>query len=44
MTDYWPGRDGGAPTLMLGYAQAPEPSIRAGVRELAEAVRAARTG
>jgi hypothetical protein len=29
---------------MLGYAQTPEPSIRAGVRELAEAVRAARTG
>ena len=30
------------PTLMLGYAQLPEPAIRAGVRELAEAIRAAR--
>ena len=34
--------DGGPPTLMLGYAQMPEPAIRAGVRELAAAVRAAR--
>ncbi len=32
------------PTLLLGYAQMPEPTIRAGVRELAEAVRAARRG
>lgn len=30
------------PTLMLGYAQMPEPTIRAGIRELAEAVRASR--
>ena len=30
------------PALVLGYAQMPEPSIRAGVRELAEAVRATR--
>jgi GntR family transcriptional regulator/MocR family aminotransferase len=30
------------PELLLGYAQMPEPTIRAGVRELAEAVRAAR--
>ena len=29
------------PTLLLGYAQLPEPAIRAGVRELAEAVREA---
>ena len=29
----------GAPTLMLGYGQLPEPAIRAGVRELAELVR-----
>jgi GntR family transcriptional regulator/MocR family aminotransferase len=32
----------GPPTLMLGYAQTPEPTIRAGIRELAEAVRATR--
>jgi GntR family transcriptional regulator / MocR family aminotransferase len=30
------------PTLLLGYAQAPEPTIRAGVTELAEVVRATR--
>ena len=30
------------PTLLLGYAQMPEPAIRAGVRELAAAIRAAR--
>jgi GntR family transcriptional regulator/MocR family aminotransferase len=30
------------PTLLLGYAQLPEPAIRAGVRELAEAVRGVR--
>ncbi len=29
----------GAPTLMLGYGQLPEPAIRAGVRELADLVR-----
>ena len=29
----------GLPTLMLGYGQLPEPSIRAGVRELAAIVR-----
>jgi GntR family transcriptional regulator / MocR family aminotransferase len=32
---------GGGPTLFLGYAQMPEPAIRAGVRELAVSVRAA---
>ena len=32
-----------APILLLGYGQVPEPSIRAGVHELAEAVRAARS-
>jgi GntR family transcriptional regulator/MocR family aminotransferase len=32
----------GAPTLVLGYGRIAEPSIRAGVRALAEAVRAAR--
>jgi GntR family transcriptional regulator / MocR family aminotransferase len=40
-SDFWPETGVGSPTLMLGYAQTPEPSIRAGVRELAEAVRAA---
>jgi GntR family transcriptional regulator/MocR family aminotransferase len=30
------------PALLLGYAQLPEPAIRAGVRELAEAVRSLR--
>jgi GntR family transcriptional regulator / MocR family aminotransferase len=32
----------GPPTLLLGYAQAPEPTIRAGVIELAQVVRATR--
>ena len=40
--DYGPRALPGPPTLMLGYAQTPEPAIRAGVRELAEAVRVAR--
>ena len=31
--------EAGAPTLMLGYGQLPEPAIRAGVRELARSVR-----
>jgi GntR family transcriptional regulator / MocR family aminotransferase len=39
--DYRPEGDEGGVTLMLGYAQLPEPAIRAGVRELAEIVRAA---
>jgi len=43
MSDYWPAPDGGSPTLMIGYAKMSEPTIRAGVRELAEAVRAARS-
>jgi GntR family transcriptional regulator/MocR family aminotransferase len=34
--------NGGPATLMLGYARTPEPAIRAGVREIAAAVRAAR--
>ena len=41
MRDYRRRRPPGRPTLMLGYAQLPEPAIRAGVRELAAAVRAA---
>jgi GntR family transcriptional regulator / MocR family aminotransferase len=32
----------GPPTLLLGFARTPEPAIRSGVREIAEAVRAAR--
>ena len=40
-----PTRRSRAPAgLLLGYAQMPEPAIRAGVHELAEAVRAARRG
>ena len=42
MSEYRIGDRAGPPTLILGYAQTPEPSIPAGVRELAEAVRAAR--
>ena len=38
--DFWPQDGAGRPTLMLGYAQTPEPTIRAGIRELAQAVRA----
>jgi GntR family transcriptional regulator / MocR family aminotransferase len=36
-------RRAGPPTLLLGYAQAPEPTIRAGVREVAAIVRATRS-
>ncbi len=43
MADYRPDTPGRPPVLLLGYAQMPEPAIRAGVRELAKAVRAART-
>jgi GntR family transcriptional regulator / MocR family aminotransferase len=32
----------GPPTLLLGYAQSPEPTIRRGIAELADAVRTAR--
>jgi GntR family transcriptional regulator / MocR family aminotransferase len=39
--DYRPEGDAAGVTLMLGYAQLPESAIRAGVRELAEIVRAA---
>ena len=31
------------PALLLGYAQRPEPAIRAGVRELSQAVQASRS-
>ncbi|HEY1510821.1 MAG TPA: PLP-dependent aminotransferase family protein [Solirubrobacteraceae bacterium] len=43
MSDYRPDAHGRPPTLLLGYAQMPEPAIHAGVHELAKAVRAART-
>jgi DNA-binding transcriptional MocR family regulator len=43
MADYRPDTHGRAPVLLLGYAQIPESAIRAGVHELAEAVRAATT-
>ena len=42
MRDYWPPDSSGPPTLMLGYAKMAEPTIRAGVHEIAEAVRATR--
>ncbi|HEY7259558.1 MAG TPA: PLP-dependent aminotransferase family protein [Gaiellales bacterium] len=40
ISDY--GERTGPPTLMLGYGHLPEPAVGPGVRELAEAVRAAR--
>ena len=43
MTDYRPDLAAGPPALLLGYAQMPEPAIRAGIHELGEAVRAARS-
>jgi GntR family transcriptional regulator/MocR family aminotransferase len=39
--DYRPEGDEGRVTVMLGYAQLPESAIRAGIRELAEAIRTA---
>lgn len=39
MRDFWIEPGAGPPTLLLGYGQIPEPAIRAGVRELAKAVR-----
>jgi hypothetical protein len=43
MSDYRPDTRGRPPVLLLGYAQMPESAIRAGIHELAKAVRAART-
>jgi GntR family transcriptional regulator/MocR family aminotransferase len=43
MADYRPDTRGHPPVLLLGYAQMPESAIRAGVHDLANAVRAART-
>jgi GntR family transcriptional regulator/MocR family aminotransferase len=40
VSEYRIGGRPGPPTLILGYAPMPEPAIRAGVGELAEAVRA----
>ena len=40
MSDY--GERSGPPTLMLGYGHLNEAAVRPGVRELAEAIRAAR--
>ena len=42
ITDHRIASATGPPTLLLGYGHAPEPTIRAGVRELAAAVRASR--
>jgi GntR family transcriptional regulator/MocR family aminotransferase len=42
MSDYRPENRGRPSVLLLGYAQMSEPAIRAGVRELAKAVRACR--
>ena len=42
MADYRPHACGRPPVLLLGYAQMPEPAIRAGVHELARAIRGAR--
>jgi GntR family transcriptional regulator / MocR family aminotransferase len=44
MRDFWIEPTSGSPTLLLGYAQIPEPTIPTGVRELAEAAGAAATG
>jgi GntR family transcriptional regulator/MocR family aminotransferase len=41
MSEYAVVSRGAPPTLLIGYAGSPEPTLRAGVRELAAAVRAA---
>jgi GntR family transcriptional regulator/MocR family aminotransferase len=38
VSDYWIPPASGAPTLLLGYAQVPQPAIRTGIRELAEVI------
>jgi hypothetical protein len=43
MSEFRPHAVDQPPALVLGYAQMPEPTIRAGVRELSEAVRASRS-
>jgi GntR family transcriptional regulator / MocR family aminotransferase len=42
MGEFWIEPGSGPPTLLVGYGQLPEAAITAAVRELAEAVRAAR--
>ena len=42
MSDHQLRKRGGPPTLLIGYAGTPEPAIRAGVRELAAAIRQVR--
>jgi len=42
MSDYRMESRGEPPTLLLGYGQSPEPTIRSGVIEIAKAVRATR--
>jgi GntR family transcriptional regulator/MocR family aminotransferase len=42
MADYGLTGKAGPPALLLGYARSSEPTIRAGVRELAAVIRAAR--
>jgi GntR family transcriptional regulator/MocR family aminotransferase len=42
MGEFWIKPGSGPPTLLVGYGQLPEPAIHAAVRDLAEAVRAAR--
>ncbi len=44
MSDYDHAAPGRSPALLLGYGQIPEPTIRAGVHEIAQAVRATRRG
>jgi GntR family transcriptional regulator/MocR family aminotransferase len=41
MRDFWIEPRAGPPTLLLGYAQIPEPAIGTAVRELAETIRVA---
>jgi GntR family transcriptional regulator / MocR family aminotransferase len=41
MSDYRIASRAGPPTLLLGYAQLPEPAIQSGVRQIAKAVQAA---
>jgi GntR family transcriptional regulator/MocR family aminotransferase len=43
MTEHWVGEPSGPPILLLGYGQVAEAAIRAGIHEVGEAVRAART-
>jgi GntR family transcriptional regulator/MocR family aminotransferase len=44
MAEHWAGPRTGPPMLLLGYGQVPEAAIRPGVRTIADAVRAVRTG